>query len=73
MSLAAVQKRIRGVIGRAPPNGVSLYNSWDALEEDAKWIWINAKEYNEDGSDIYNLGVELEVCGLETIRCISLD
>ena len=62
MSLAAVQKRIRGVVGRNPPNGVSLYNSWDALEEDAQWIWINAKEYNEDGSDIHNLAVELEVC-----------
>ena len=28
------------------------------------FIWRNAKEYNEDGSDMFNLATEFEVRGL---------
>lgn len=59
-SLIGVQKTVRGVVGRNPPNGVTLYKSWDALAHDVELIWVNAKEYNEDGSDIHNLAIEFE-------------
>lgn len=61
MSLTAVQKKVRGVVGREQPTGHTLFKSWDALEEAMKLIWDNARIYNEDGSDIYNVSLELEV------------
>ncbi|CAN9189954.1 unnamed protein product [Alternaria alternata] len=60
MSLAAIQKKVRGVIGREAPTGHTLFKSWDAFEDAFSLIWKNARIYNEDGSDIYNLSLELE-------------
>ncbi|KAF1832969.1 Bromodomain-containing protein [Decorospora gaudefroyi] len=60
MSLAAIQKKVRGVIGREAPTGHTLFKSWDAFENTFSLIWTNARIYNEDGSDIYNLSLELE-------------
>ena len=59
MSLAAIQKKVRGVIGREAPTGHTLFKSWDAFEDAFSLIWKNARIYNEDGSDIYNLSLEL--------------
>lgn len=64
MSLSAIQKKVRGVVGREAPTGVTLFKSWDALENAMSLIWKNARIYNEDGSAIYELSIELEVCGL---------
>jgi hypothetical protein len=61
MSLAAIQKKVRGVVGRDAPTGHTLFKSWDAFENHFSLIWTNARIYNEDGSDIYNLSLELEV------------
>ncbi|KAF1975257.1 Bromodomain-containing protein [Bimuria novae-zelandiae CBS 107.79] len=60
VSLTAVQKKVRGVIGRNAPTGVTELKSWDAFEQMASMIWTNARIYNEDGSDLYNLSMELE-------------
>ncbi|KAF2467407.1 Bromodomain-containing protein [Lindgomyces ingoldianus] len=60
MSLSAVQKKVRGVVGRNPPTGKTDLKSWHAFENEVSLIWTNAREYNEDGSDIYNLSVEFE-------------
>jgi hypothetical protein len=62
MSLAAIQKKVRGVVGREAPTGNTLLKSWDAFEQTFSLIWTNARIYNEDGSDIYTLSQELEVC-----------
>ncbi len=56
-----MQKRVRGVRGRASATGVTELRSWDAFEHEMSLIWTNAREYNEDGSDMYNLAGELEV------------
>jgi len=56
-----VQKRVRGVIGRNAPTGLTELKSWDAFEQMTSLIWKNAREYNEDGSDLYTLSQELEV------------
>ncbi|KAF2118178.1 Bromodomain-containing protein [Lophiotrema nucula] len=60
MSLSAVQKKVNGVIGRDPPTGSTTLKSWDDFARDMELIWLNARDYNEDGSDIYNLSIELE-------------
>ncbi|CAO2656912.1 Nn.00g057150.m01.CDS01 [Neocucurbitaria sp. VM-36] len=60
MSLSAVHKKVRGVVGREAPTGNTLLKSWDAFENAMSLIWTNARIYNEDGSDIYNLSLELE-------------
>lgn len=61
MSLSAIQKKVRGVVGREAPTGHTLFKTWDAFESSFSLIWKNARIYNEDGSDIYNLSLELEV------------
>lgn len=34
---------------------------WDALAKEVRLIWDNAKEYNQEGSDIYLMAEKLEV------------
>jgi hypothetical protein len=60
MSLAAMKKRVQGVVGREQPTGHTLFKSWDSFEDTMSLIWKNARDYNEDGSDIYNVSLELE-------------
>ena len=61
VSLKALQKQVRGAKGHAPPKGATLLKSWNAFEEEASYIWRNAREYNEDGSEIVRLADQLEV------------
>jgi hypothetical protein len=60
MSLTGVRKRVRGQHGRDAATSQSDFKSWDSFEQEVSYIWRNAREYNEDGSDMYNLSVELE-------------
>lgn len=41
-----------GVEGKKPPTGTSLFKSWQAFEDETSYLWINAKQFNEDGSEI---------------------
>lgn len=61
MSLAAIKKKVQGVVGRDAPTGHTLFKSWDAFEDAMSLVWSNARIYNEDGSELYNLSLELEV------------
>lgn len=62
VSLKSVQKRTHGIHGRKDPaTGPTDFKSWDAFEEEVSFIWRNAREYNEDGSEMYNLAGEFEV------------
>ena len=70
MSILAVQKKVRGVVGRNPPTGFTDLKSWNAFEEHVSLIWKNARDYNEDGSDIYNLSLEFEVCTKITSQAV---
>ena len=63
--LKRVQKQVRGIQGREKPNGVSLFKSWRAFEEEMSKIWNNARLYNEDGSNISELAGQLEVSCLK--------
>jgi hypothetical protein len=73
VSLNAVQKKVRGVIGRNAPTGHTELKSWDAFEQMTSMIWMNAREYNEDGSDLYNVSIELEVCDRTSFAKYSID
>jgi hypothetical protein len=35
--------------------------TWDAFEGEMSFIWRNAKDYNEDGSEMFDLAGQLEV------------
>lgn len=61
VSLKAIQKLVRGKHGRQEASGVSDFKSWKAYEEEFSYIWRNAWEYNEDGSDISLLATQLQV------------
>lgn len=62
MSLSAIKKKVQGVVGRDAPTGHTLFKSWDAFENAMSLVWKNARIYNEDGSELHNLSLELEVC-----------
>ena len=61
-SLKRVRDKVTGKHGRVDATGVTDMKSWDAFEKETRRIWENARAYNEDGSVIYNLAGELEVC-----------
>ncbi|KAL9121014.1 MAG: hypothetical protein Q9187_002428 [Circinaria calcarea] len=58
--LKGAQKMVRGVKGRDKPTGVSFFKSWQAFEDEISYIWKNARQYNEDGSEIFELANEFE-------------
>ena len=60
-SLRSIQKKVRGQKGREKASGQSLFTSWQTLEEELALIWNNARQYNEEGSEIYTAAGELEV------------
>ncbi|KAF1817595.1 hypothetical protein P152DRAFT_454172 [Eremomyces bilateralis CBS 781.70] len=60
ISLKGVQKKVKGIQGRTTATGKTLLPTWDAFETEMSHIWKNARAYNEDGSDLYNLAGELE-------------
>ncbi|KAI4217358.1 MAG: hypothetical protein LQ351_000667 [Letrouitia transgressa] len=60
VSLKGVQKAVKGIKGRDKPTGVSLFKSWNAFEEEINFIWNNARQYNEDGSEISKMAEALE-------------
>ncbi|SLM40141.1 Bromodomain [Lasallia pustulata] len=59
--LKGVQKLVRGIKGREKPTGVSFFKSWHAFESELNYIWNNAREYNEDESEIVKLAGQVEV------------
>ncbi|KAL9126219.1 MAG: hypothetical protein Q9217_004699 [Psora testacea] len=60
VSLKGLQKLVRGIKGHAPPAGTTLLKSWHAFEQEASYIWNNARDYNEDTSTIVELANELK-------------
>ena len=71
VSLKLVQKRIRGIHGRATPTGVTDFKTWDAFGQEMSFIWRNAQEYNEDGSEMYNLAEQFKVGDTTLVHCHS--
>jgi hypothetical protein len=59
VSLKKVRKRVDG----------EHFKTWDAFEEEVSFVWRNAKDYNEDGSEMYDLAGQLEVGSILTLVC----
>ncbi|KAG8527080.1 uncharacterized protein KY384_008509 [Bacidia gigantensis] len=60
VSIKALQKQVRGAKGHNGPTGTTLLRSWNSFAEEASFIWNNAREYNEDGSEIVELAEQLQ-------------
>lgn len=61
VSLKGLDKQVRGVQGRNEATGVSVFKNWKDFEDEVSYIWRNARQYNEDGSEITELAGQLEV------------
>ena len=59
---------VRGIKGRDKPTGVSFFKSWQAFEDEISYIWKNARQYNEDGSEIFELAGEFEVRSVSNLE-----
>lgn len=70
--LKQVAKRARGEHGRNPPTGVSDFKTWEQFEDEVSFIWHNAREYNEDGSDMFILAGEFEVRNIHETRSCAI-
>lgn len=71
VSLKSVQKRTHGIHGRDSKTGITDFKSWDAFEEEISFIWRNCREYNEDGSDMYELAGEFEVRSPQGVEMVE--
>ncbi|KAJ5204080.1 uncharacterized protein N7498_004959 [Penicillium cinerascens] len=60
VSLRSIQKKVRGTDSRKKSSKVTAYPTWQSFEEEVSYIWRNAREYNEDGSEISVLAGVLE-------------
>ena len=61
VSLRAIQKQIRGIEGRKLVHKDTAFTSWQAFEDEVEFIWRNAREFNEDESEIVALAGIVEV------------
>ena len=60
MCLRKLQKLANGQTGHETAQLPTLLKSWDEFQERADLIWNNAREYNEEGSEIVELAETLE-------------
>lgn len=60
-SLRTIQKQVRGTDSRKNQTKTTAFPTWKSFENEVAYIWRNAREYNEDGSDISMLAGILEV------------
>lgn len=61
VSLRSIQKKVRGTDSRKNTSKTTAYPTWQSFEEEVSYIWRNAREYNEDDSEISALAGILEV------------
>jgi hypothetical protein len=68
VSLKAVLKRVKGIHGRNAPTGSSDFPTWDEFYTEVSYIWENARTYNEDGSEMFDLASDFEVRWLIVVK-----
>ncbi|GAM85380.1 hypothetical protein ANO11243_033870 [Dothideomycetidae sp. 11243] len=61
MCLRMIAKRARGQHGRDAATGITDLKTWDAFEDEVSLIWKNCHEYNEDGSEMFELATKFKV------------
>jgi hypothetical protein len=60
---------VRGTESRKNPSKTTAFLTWQSFEEEVSYLWRNAREYNEDDSDIVVLAGILEV-SISYLMCI---
>ncbi|KAJ6013260.1 hypothetical protein N7540_007851 [Penicillium herquei] len=60
VSLRSIQKKVRGTDGRKKGTGMTAFPTWQSFAEEVSYLWRNAREYNEDGSEIAALAGVME-------------
>ncbi|RDL33112.1 Bromodomain-containing protein [Venustampulla echinocandica] len=60
VSLRSIVGRVKGPSRGADATTPSEFKSWAAFEKEMKYIWNNAWQYNEDGSEISLLAKKLQ-------------
>ncbi|KAJ5242351.1 uncharacterized protein N7469_000678 [Penicillium citrinum] len=60
VSLRSIQAKVRGNDSRKNPTRITAFPTWQSFEEEVSYLWRNAREYNEEGSDITVLAGILE-------------
>ncbi|KAL1982309.1 hypothetical protein VTN96DRAFT_1467 [Rasamsonia emersonii] len=52
VSLRSIQKQVRGMDGRKPFSKTTAFPTWQSFEDEVEFVWRNAREFNEDDSEI---------------------
>ncbi|KAL1961601.1 hypothetical protein VTN77DRAFT_1401 [Rasamsonia byssochlamydoides] len=52
VSLRSIQKQVRGTDGRKSLPKTTAFPTWQSFEDEVEFIWRNAREFNEDDSEI---------------------
>ncbi|KAK2759063.1 hypothetical protein FQN54_003162 [Arachnomyces sp. PD_36] len=60
VSLRGIQKRARGIGSKNNPMKLTSFPTWQSFEDEMRYIWRNARQFNEDGSEISILAGKLE-------------
>ncbi|KAL2005009.1 hypothetical protein VTN00DRAFT_2859 [Thermoascus crustaceus] len=60
VSLRGIQKQVRGTDGKKNALRTTAFPTWQSFEEEVEYIWRNAREFNEDGSEIFVFAGVLE-------------
>lgn len=61
VSLRAIFKLVRGTDRRKTSVKGNRFKNWQAFEDEVRYLWVNAREFNEDDSEIVAISYKLEV------------
>ncbi|CRG92211.1 Protein polybromo-1 [Talaromyces islandicus] len=60
VSLRSLLKQVRGIEGRKPHSHKTAFPTWQSFVDEVDYIWGNAREFNEDDSEIVTFANYLE-------------
>ncbi|OKL56705.1 hypothetical protein UA08_07846 [Talaromyces atroroseus] len=60
VSLRGILKQVRGIEGRKPHSRKTAFPNWRSFANEMDFVWGNAREFNEDDSEIVDLAKILE-------------
>lgn len=61
VSLRSLQRQVRGREGRKPHSEKTAFPTWQSFIDEVSYVWRNAREFNEEGSEIVELAGIVEV------------
>ena len=59
--MRSIQKKVRGTDGRKSFPKITAFPTWQSFENEVEFVWRNAREFNEDDSEIVAFAGILEV------------